>query len=149
MEMNRYKGLVFDGKVCDQLREPVPKPVAPLQPIVATKVFDHVMCDLISFPVPSFGFKYVLIFKDVFSGFIRSYKLRDKTSQGVLKCLEDLVCFLGPPRLLTSDNGGEFVSDSLIEACKMLEVSISVWNLSQGAHTYTFITPMIQISLLH
>ena len=117
------KELVQNCKICDQLREQVPKPVTPLQSIVATQVFDHIMCDLISFPVPSFGYKYVLIFKDVFSGFIRSYKLRDKTSQGVLKCLEDLVCFLGPPKLLTSDNGGEFVSDALIEACKLLGIA--------------------------
>ena len=116
------KQLVKDCKVCDQLREPVPKPVAPLQPIVATKVFDHVMCDLISFPVPSFGFKYVLIFKDVFSGFIRCYKLRDKTTKGVVKALEDLVCLLGPPKQLTSDNGGEFASDMLREACRLLGI---------------------------
>ena len=61
--------------ICDQLREQVPKPSTPLQPIIATRVFDHVMCDLISFTEPSQGFKYVLIFKDVFSGFIKSYKL--------------------------------------------------------------------------
>ena len=116
------KQLARDCKVCDQLREQVPKPVAPLQPIVATRVFDHVMCDLISFPVPSFGFRYVLIFKDVFSGFIRCYKLRDKTTKGVVKALEDLVCLLGPPKQLTSDNGGEFASDMLREACRLLGI---------------------------
>ena len=99
----------------------MPKPVTPLQSIVATRVFDHVMCDLIAFPIPSFGFKYVLIFKDVFSGFIRSYRLRDKTAKGVVRCFEDLVCFLGPPKLLTSDNGGEFVNDALQEACRCKE----------------------------
>ena len=107
---------------CDQLREQVPKPLTPLQPIIATNVFDHVMCDLISFTTPSSGFKYVLVFKDVFSGFIRCYKLRDKTTKGVVKAFEDLVCFLGPPRLLSSDNGGEFVSGSLREACRLLGV---------------------------
>ena len=108
--------------VCDQLREQVPKPQTPLQPIVAHRVFDHVMCDLISFDVPSSGYKYVLVFKDVFSGFIRCYKLRDKTAAGVTKCFEDLVCFLGPPRLLTSDNGGEFIAETLKTACKVLGV---------------------------
>ena len=80
----------------------MPKAVTPLQPIIATRVFDHVMADLISFTVPSFGFKYVLIFKDVFSGFVKCYKLRDKSTKGVVKAFEDLVCFLGPPKLLTS-----------------------------------------------
>ena len=93
--------LVKNCKVCDQLREQVPKPLTPLQPIVATKVFDHVMCDLLSFTHPSHGYKYVLIFKDVFSGFTKSYKLRDKNTMGVVRALEDLVCSLGPPKILT------------------------------------------------
>ena len=116
------KKKVRECATCDQLREEVPKPQTPLQPIVATAVFDHVMCDLISFPIPSKGFKYVLVFKDVFSGFVRCYKLRDKTTNGVVKSLEDLVCLLGPPRQLTSDNGGEFTSSMLKEACKQLGI---------------------------
>ena len=72
-------------RVCDQTMEQVPKPRTPLQSIVATRVFDHVMCDLLSFTIPSFGYKHVLIFKDVFSGYIKCYKLRDKTSKGVIK----------------------------------------------------------------
>ena len=116
------KDKVKNCAVCDQLREQVPKPVTPLQPIVAKGVFDHVMCDLISFPTPSFGYKYVLVFKDVFSGFIRCYKLRDKTTKGVIRCFEDLVCLLGPPRVLSSDNGGEFVSGALKQACHLLHV---------------------------
>ena len=58
------KKAIKNCKICDQLREQVPKPMTPLQPIVARGVFDHVMADLISFPIPSFGSKYVLIYKD-------------------------------------------------------------------------------------
>ena len=115
------KQRVNDCKVCDQLREQVPKPRTPLQPIVARRVFDHVMCDLVQFP-PSRGFKYVLIFKDVFSGFIKCYKLRNKTTEGVVRAFEDLVCSLGPPKLLTSDNGGEFISEALKQACSTIGV---------------------------
>ena len=113
------RNAVKDCRVCDQVREQVPKPVTPLQPIVAKRVFDHVMCDLIAFPVVSYGFKYVLIFKDVFSGYVKFYKLRNKTSDGVVKAFEDLTCSLGPPKLLTSDNGGEFVSGALKLACEL------------------------------
>ena len=116
------KTKVTNCMVCDQLKEQVPRPVTPLQPIVATRVFQHVMCDLIAMPVPSFGYKHVLIFKDVFSGFIRCYKLRDKTTNGVVKAFEDLVCSLGPPTLLSSDNGGEFISDALKHACRSIGV---------------------------
>ena len=127
---------VKDCSICDQVREQVPKPVTPLQPIVAKRVFDHVMCDLISFPVVSFGFKYVLVFKDVFSGYVKFYRLRNKTTDGVVKAFEDLTCSLGPPKLLTSDNGGEFVSEALELACKVKGVekrtSVAYRPQSQG-----------------
>ena len=106
------KKLIKNYKVCDQLREQVPKPMTPLQPIIARGVFGHVMADLIAFLIPTFGFKYILIFKDVFSGYIKCYKLRNKTTDGVVRVFEDLVCSLGPPKLLSSDNG-EFISESL------------------------------------
>ena len=127
---------VQNCQVCDQVREQVPKPITPLQPIVAKRVFDHVMCDLISFPIVSFGFKYVLVFKDVFSGYVKLYRLRNKTTDGVVKAFEDLTCSLGPPKLLTSDNGGEFVSEALELACKVKGVqkrtSVAYRPQSQG-----------------
>ena len=118
---NDVEDFVRTCKTCDQLREQVPRPKTPLRSIVARQVFDHVMCDLVSFE-PSKGYRYVLVFKDVFSGYIRCYKLRNKTTDGVVKAFQDLICTLGPPKLLTSDNGGEFDSNDLRKACKELGV---------------------------
>merc|ERR1712012_777195 len=99
-------------------------------------VFQHVMCDLVSFTIPSAGYKHVLVFKDVFSGYIKCYKLRDKTSQGVIRSFEDLVCSYGPPKVLQSDNGGEFTSKPLKDYCERLGVdkrtSVSYRPQSQG-----------------
>lgn len=80
------------------------------------------MCDLLSFRTPTYGFNYVLVFKDVFSGFMKCYRLRDKTTKGVVKSLEDLVCSLGPLKQLTSDKGKEFDSDMLHDACKSISI---------------------------
>ena len=118
---NDVEEFVKTCKTCDQLREQVPRPKTPLRSIIARQVFDHVMCDLVSFE-PSKGYRYVLVFKDVFSGYIRCYKLRNKTTDGVVKAFQDLICTLGPPKLLTSDNGGEFDSNDLRRACKELGV---------------------------
>ena len=107
--------------VCDQLRNPVPKVVTPLRPIVAHRVFDHVMCDLVTMPLCK-GYRYVLVFKDVFSGYIRCYKLRNKESIGVVRALDDLACTLGPPKILSSDNGMEFNSNEMKQACRVLGV---------------------------
>jgi hypothetical protein len=65
--------------ICDKLREPVPGNKAPLQPIVADDVFDHVICDLLRLPTAPENFNYLLVFKDIFSGYVALYKLRDYT----------------------------------------------------------------------
>ena len=65
------RAYVTNCQICDQLSRQNPRPKTPLQPIVARRVFDHVMCDLLSFPTPSYGFNYLLVFKDVFSGFMK------------------------------------------------------------------------------
>ena len=64
--------------ICDKLRNPVPGNKTPLQPIVAENVFDHVICDLLKLPVAPGNFSYLLVFKDVFSGYVSLYKLKDK-----------------------------------------------------------------------
>ena len=107
--------------VCDQLRKQVPAVVTPLRPIIAQRVFDHVMCDLVTMPHCK-GYRYVLVFKDVFSGYIRCYKLRNKETTGVVRALDDLACTLGPPKILSSDNGMEFNSNEMKKACRVLGV---------------------------
>ena len=109
---------VKDCKVCDQEREPTPHNQAPRVPLEAQNVWDWVVCDLLKLP-PSAGYQYVLVFMDVFSGFVKLYKLRSKNTEGVCKAFENLTCLIGPPRLLTSDNGGEFTSGLLESMCKV------------------------------
>ena len=113
------RDFVQNCKVCDQEREPVPANKSPRIPIKAKNVWDHVICDLISLPTGSMGFHYVLVFIDVFSGYVKLYKLKDKNTKGVCRAFEDLTCIIGPPRLLTSDNGGEFESELLKEMCQV------------------------------
>jgi hypothetical protein len=111
--------------ICDKHREPRPGNKTPLQPIIAEDVFDHVICDLLKLPNSPGNVSYLLVFKDVFSGYIALYKLRDKTSVGVAKAFEDMRCRIGTPRRLTSDNGGEFCSEIMKGVCKVLGVQKS------------------------
>ena len=106
-------------KICDQMREEVPGSRTPLVPIEPEQVFDHVVCDLVALPKASLGYCHVLVFKDIFSGYVKLYKLKGKLSIGVAKAFEHLTCTLGPPRLLTSDNGGEFISHLMEAVCKL------------------------------
>ena len=109
---------VQNCKACDQERNPVPHSQAPRIPLEAQNVWDWVVCDLLKLPVAA-GYQYVLVFMDVFSGFVKLYKLRSKNTEGVCKAFENLTCLIGPPRLLTSDNGGEFTSGLLESMCKV------------------------------
>ena len=110
---------VKNCKVCDQLREPNPHNLTPRVPLEAKNVWDWVVCDLLMLPVASLGYHYVLVFIDVFSGFVKLYKLKTKNTEGVCRAFENLTCLIGPPRLLTSDNGGEFTSELLTKMCEM------------------------------
>ena len=110
---------VKNCQICDRMREPVPKNKTPLVPIIADRVFKHVMCDLIQLPVTSLGYKYTLVFRDVFSGYVKLYKLKSKVTTGVARAFEELTCTLGPPTLLTSDRGGEFTSHLMEAVCQL------------------------------
>ena len=110
---------VKNCKECDQEREPNPKNRTPRVPLDSRNVWDWVVCDLLKLPVASGNFQYVLVFIDVFSGFVKLYKLKNKNTEGVCRAFENLVCLIGPPRLLTSDNGGEFTSDLLKSICEV------------------------------
>ena len=111
---------VQNCKICDQERDPVPKSKTPRVPLEAKNVWDWVVCDLLMLPNASAGYRYVLVFIDVFSGFVKLYKLKTKDTIGVCKAFENLVCLIGPPRLLSSDNGKEFTSELLTNMCKVV-----------------------------
>ncbi len=56
------------------------------------------------------GFRYMLTVVDHFSGFPWAFPLRSKTAEEVAYHLVQLFLMIGPPRILHSDNGGEFVN---------------------------------------
>ena len=113
------ENFVTNCKVCDQMRDPVPQNRTPRVPLESRNIWDWVVCDLLMLPAAALGYHYVLVFIDVFSGFVKLYKLKDKSTQGVCKAFENLTCLIGPPRLLTSDNGGEFTSELLKCMCEV------------------------------
>ena len=55
--------------------------------------------------------KYLLTLIDHFSKFSQAYVLNNKTSEEVIKTLKIFIKEIGTPKLLHSDNGGEFSSN--------------------------------------
>ena len=123
-------------KQCDLVRQQNPPVRTPLQPVVAKRVGDHVICDLLKLP-PAGRFNYVLVCMDVFSKFVNLYKLRNKEAAGVATCIQDLCLSRGFPKKLGTDNGSEFDNHILNSAAKLMGVekatSVVYRPQSQGA----------------
>ena len=124
-------------KECDLLRENKPKIRTPLQPVVARRVGDHIICDLLKLPTAPGNFNYVLVCMDIFSKFVNLYKLRTKEAPGVANCIQDLCLSRGFPKKLGTDNGSEFDNHILNSAAKLMGIekatSVVYRPQSQGA----------------
>jgi len=68
-------------------------------------------------------FKYILTVQDVFSRYLWLRPLSGKKSSLVASALEELYMDVGPPKVLQSDNGGEF-KKCVEKLCKKMEVKI-------------------------
>jgi transposase InsO family protein len=61
-----------------------------------------------------FGYKYLLVFIDTFSGWVKAFPTKKEMSQIVTKALlEEIIPRYGVPKTIGSDNGPAFVSKVL------------------------------------
>ena len=103
----------------------------PLHSITASQPWDHIAIDLTG-PLPNRpnGPKYLLIVIDAFSRFIILRALTERSATTVSKELLDIFSLLGHPRIIQSDNGGEFVND--IAASVALALGIDHRTITPG-----------------
>jgi RNase H-like domain found in reverse transcriptase/Integrase core domain/Integrase zinc binding domain len=81
--------------------------------IHACAPMDHVLVNLMG-PVPEHNnHRYILVAMDVFSRFIFIQPLENKQPVSVAKALYTIFCLFGHPKVLQTDNGGEFVKGLL------------------------------------
>jgi transposase InsO family protein len=80
-----------------------------LTPIVSSAVLKRVQINLIDFSnKPDQSYKYVLHIKDHFSKYTALYACRDKTAAAVRDNFAHWIGHFGLPKIVQSDNGGEF-----------------------------------------
>ena len=94
----------------------------PIQPVLASKPWDHLQIDLISGLPTHQHYKYVLVIVDVFSGYTILRPLSSKHSKKVANTLLDIFWEYGFPRIVQSDNGKEFVNQVVEELLQLLNV---------------------------
>ncbi|CAF0806594.1 unnamed protein product [Didymodactylos carnosus] len=107
-----------------QHRKPVKTPVLS-KPILSLGVLTRLQIDLIDMRTrpncisSDVVYQWILHCKDHYSKYSWAYSLVDKSADGVAKKLRELFFTFGPPKLLHSDNGAQFVAD-VITALKLL-----------------------------
>ena len=87
----------------------------PLKVIVATQVFERLQIDLVDMvKATKLGNQYIISLIDHFSKYAFTCAIPSKESHHVLEYLECVMKAHGKPRMLHSDNGGEFKNNGLV-----------------------------------
>lgn len=118
VSMRLIKAFIANCSSCQQRRKALcPKKVV-IQPIISSHFGERVQVDLINMSSEKHpgGWNYILNYQDHATKFIILRPLKTKKSEEVSACIKDIMYLFGPPSILHTDNGGEFVSlDSLIQ----------------------------------
>jgi hypothetical protein len=95
----------------------------PTQHIRVSKPGDHFQIDLsVHLPESPDGYKAILHLIDVFTGFVILRPLKDELATTIAQELFKIFMVIGWPRILQSDNGGQFISDVVHSLNSMLGV---------------------------
>ena len=100
--------------LCPQCAKKKPRPNAGIviKPILSKAWAQRMQCDLMDFQSCSYnGFKYILNVQDHLTKFVVLRALKNKRAATVAAELVDIFSLIGPPGILHSDNGTEFVAD--------------------------------------
>ena len=91
--------------------------------ITATGPWDHIQIDCsVHLPPTKDGYSVMLATIDVFTGFVLLRALKTTSAHDVAQALWELFCTFGPPKILQSDNGPEFVNDVIRALVKLTGV---------------------------
>jgi len=81
-----------------------------MQSVNASIPGDHLEIDLIEMIESTDGMKYVLNIVDVFTGFVMLYAIPNNYAETIAEKLWEMISIFGPPKIISSDNGAEFVN---------------------------------------
>jgi len=83
---------------------------------------DYWQVDILSLPQTTEGHNYALIVLDLFTGFCIGRALRTKSASEVAHHLNQIISEWGPPRILHTDEGSEFLNAILSELTNIYNV---------------------------
>lgn len=90
-----------------------------LKSLTVTGLFDRVGIDCtFGFPETSEGYKGILVITEYLSKYPYAVPIKSKTAKEIAEHLLQYICLFGPPKVILSDQGSEFVNQIVDELLK-------------------------------
>ncbi len=94
-----------------------------LQPIPVGGPFHRVGVDVLQLPLTLDGNQYAVVFIDYLTKWVEVFAVADQKAETIAKLLvEGVICRRGAPQELLSDHGANFLSDLVLEVCKLFDI---------------------------
>ena len=95
----------------------------PLQPIPVGDPFHRVAVDVLQLPLTARGNCYIVVLIDYFTKWPEAFAVADQKAETIARLFaEEIICRHGIPEKLLSDRGANFLSNLVLELCKILGV---------------------------
>jgi transposase InsO family protein len=95
----------------------------PVQSLKADQPWDHLAIDLaVDLPETEEGHKHILIVVDVLTRYVVAQPLKTKSMEEIADALYGVFTLLGPPKVIQSDNGAEFVNTLVEELMRVSKI---------------------------
>ena len=94
-----------------------------LHPIPVGGPFERVGVDVLQLPLTLDGNQYVVVFIDYLTKWVEVFAVPNQKAETIARLLvEGVICRHGAPLELLSDRGTNFLSDLVLEVCKLFDV---------------------------
>ena len=96
----------------------------PLRPIPAHRPFQLLAIDVMDLPLTEDGNRHVVVIQDLFTKWPFIFAVPDQKASRIARLLaEEVIPSFGVPESLLSDRGTNFLSNLIMDLCKMLGIS--------------------------
>ena len=95
----------------------------PLQPIAIGGPFHRTGVDVLQLPLTESGNQYAIVFLDYLTKWAEVFPVANQSAITISQLLvEEIFCRHGAPQELLSDRGANFLSEIVLEVCKLLNI---------------------------